>query len=178
MAIIERIAGDSVMDDIRGFFELIGELSAGFRDRSAEVQRLLTSAQTRYWLVAHADAPERNDLLGFLAELRERGMTFAGFLVNRVQRVPQGPFPTREELLSSQDADAWGPMVDALLGLPARAEARARRQRSAVASLTKAAGGSPAWLVPDMAGGVRTVEGLQQLASHLPPAPPASTGRY
>ena len=178
LAIVQRLAGDGVMGEIREFFTLIGELSQGFRDRSEAIGQLLTSPETAYWLVANAEAPERNDLLGFLGELKERGMRFAGFLVNRVQAVPEGPFPSASSLtpVDAIDVDAWGRMTEALLALPVRARTRASAQRDAVDALVAASGGASAWLVPDIAGGVRSMDGLLQLAGHLPPHPPVVGG--
>ena len=111
---VERIAGDGVMADIREFFGLLGELSTGLRQRSAEVASLLRSPRCRYWLVSDADAPERNDLLGFLDVLRQNDMGFAGFLVNRVQPSPPRQLPASGAL----HANFGGSLAEALLQLP------------------------------------------------------------
>lgn len=177
LSLVGRLAGDRVVTDIREFFELLRELSAGFRDRSEQVGSLLQSHQTHYWLVANADAPERNDLIGFLGELRERRMTFAGFLVNRVQPIPKGPFPTVEALRAAgAGRPGWDVAVDALRVLPDLAKARADAHRKAIRQLVRDAGGAPAWLVPEIPGGVRSVEGLMDLAHHLPPGAAAFVG--
>ena len=174
LAVVHRLAGDGVMGDIREFFTLMGELAAGFRERSADIATLLTSEHTAYWLVANAEAPERNDLLGFLGELRERDMRFAGFLVNRVQSEPTGPFPTVQTLGTAAEGEAWARMAEALMSLPQRAHQRAKTHRRAVADLVQSAGGAPAWLIPEIPGGVRTMEGLMALSEHLPPGAQAA----
>lgn len=172
LGVVERIAGAGVMADIRAFFALVGEISPGIRERSAAVAKLLRSDRCRYWLVSDADAPERNDLLGFLDELRTQDMAFAGFLVNRVQAVPRGPFPDRAALDALFDDATWRDVVADLEALPERARARALAHRAAARELVRAAGGAPVWLVPEVPGGIRTVEGLSRLAPHLPPRPP------
>ena len=173
LSIVGRLAGDRVIGEIREFFTLIGSMSQGFRERSEAVAELLCAKSTAYWLVADANAPERNDLLGFLAELREREMSFAGFLVNRVIPEPKGEIPSREELLAlSPREDGWPQAVDALLALPSSVSALARAQREAIDDLKRAAGGSPCWLVPEISGGVRSIEGLLSIAAWLPPRPP------
>lgn len=170
LGIVERIAGDGVMGDIREFFALFSELSAGARERSKDVAELLHSERCRYWLVSDADAPERNDLLGFLEVLREEGMQLGGLLVNRVQPVPTGPLPSLEVL-----TEALGEEVAlALVALPERAKTRAYGHREAARSLGRAAGGAPVWLVPERLGGVKDTQDLLALAPHLPPNPPAS----
>ncbi len=177
-AIIHRLAGDRVMSEIREFFHLMGDMSTGFRERSARIGEILVSPSTSYWLIANAQAPERNDLLGFLAELRERRMHFSGFLINRVQRIPSGPFPGARALHEAgAGLPGWPQMADALLQLPPRLTARAAAQRDAIHSLTEAAGGAPAWLVPDVPGGVRSLAELARLSTHLPPAAPDLPGR-
>jgi hypothetical protein len=61
-----------------------------------------------------------------------------------------------------------------LLELPERARARAEAHRKAARALVREAGGGvPAWLVPEVPGGVRSIAGVAALAAHLPPAPPA-----
>ncbi len=172
LGLVERIAGEGVMGDIREFFGLMSELSAGFRERSQSVAELLHGPSCRYWLVSDADAPERNDLLGFLEVLRTEGMQFGGFLVNRVQPVPMGTLPSPEAL-----REAVGPEVaEALLALPERAKARAYGHRDAARALARAAGGAPVWMVPERVGGVKDTDDLLALAPHLPPNPPATLG--
>jgi anion-transporting ArsA/GET3 family ATPase len=174
LGLVERIAGDGVMGDIREFFALVGEISPGIRQRSAAVATLLRAESTRYWLVSDADAPERNDLLGFLDELRAQGMRFAGFLVNRVQAVPSGPFPTEQALLDASDAPGWSAAAAVLAALPESARARALAHRQAARQLVKQAGGAPVWLVPEVLGGITSLDGLATLSPHLPPSPPTT----
>jgi arsenite-transporting ATPase len=173
LALVARLAGERVLGEIREFFELIQEMSGGIRERSEVVSELLRSPDTAYWLVTDAGAPERNDLLGFLAELRERGMSFAGFLVNRVQTEPRGPFPDAAALRAAgAGRPGWDDAVEALLALPDATRARARGHREAVRELIRRAGGAPAWLIPEIPGGVRSLAGLAELTEHLPPNPP------
>jgi anion-transporting ArsA/GET3 family ATPase len=174
LSVVGRLAGDRVIGEIREFFELLGEMSQGFRERSERVAAMLRAPLTSYWLVADANAPERNDLLGFLDELRQREMAFAGFLINRVLPMPQGEVPSRAALLrAGEDLPSWEAAVDAIRGLPDSVRALAVAQRQAARELVRGAGGAPAWLVPEISGGVRSVDGLRTLAQHLPPRPPA-----
>jgi anion-transporting ArsA/GET3 family ATPase len=172
LSLVERIAGDGVMGDIRQFFSLVGELSLALRDRSADVATLLRSPTCRYWLVSDADAPERNDLLAFLGVLRNEGMTFAGFLLNRVQAMPRGPFPTQHALMAALSDRPL--LVEALVDLPRLVEARALMHRQGARDLVRAAGGAPMWMLPEIAGGIGSVAGLQQLVPHLPPTQPVT----
>jgi anion-transporting ArsA/GET3 family ATPase len=174
LAVVESLAGDRVMSEIREFFTLIGGLSAGFRERSAAVATLLAAPGTGYWLVTDAEAPERNDLLGFLEELRTRGLAFRGFLVNRVRPEVVGPFPDPEALRAAFAEVPGGAEAAAfLVALPEQELLRARSHRKAIRDLAKA-GGADAWAIPELPGGVRSLAGLRALAPHLPPHPPAT----
>lgn len=173
LRLLERLAGASVMQDIAEFFSLIGGMSGGFRDRSAQVAELLRSERASYWLVADARAPERNDPLAFLAALRERGMRFGGFLVNRATPDPGLPDdwgPHRlPAALEGLDAETWAAWREALGRLPHAARAEARAQREAARRLSSSADGAPVWLVPEVTAGLDDVAGLAALARHLPP---------
>lgn len=170
--VVEQIAGAGVMADVREFFDLIGQLSDAFGDHGDMVARLLVSDATRYLLVTDASAPDRSDVLGFLRELRERGMQFAGFLVNRTaprvrpQSIPSTiPSPPDFE----GDWDAW---EQALLAIPETARARHQLHAEAADRLARSAGGAPVWRIPEVPGGVTDLEGLRLLVPHLPPRPP------
>lgn len=176
LALVETLAGDRVMGEIREFFTLIGGMSAGFRARAAAVADLLAAPDTGYWLVTDAEAPERNDLLGFLEELRRRRLHFRGFLVNRVRPEVKGPFPDPEALREAFAGERGGADAAAFLtALPEQELVRARAHRRSVRELAEA-GQAPAWAIPELPGGVRSLHGLRQLGPHLPPAAPVVPG--
>lgn len=174
MSVVQRLAGDRVMADIAEFFTLVQDIGPGIRARSAEVARLLASDQTRYWLVASADAPERNDLAGFLQTLRERRMTLGGFLINRCAAEPPAELPDRWPTLPVDGDAAWRAALDRLLREDRR---RYASQWAAAHRLSVRGGGAPVWMVPDLADALRTTEGLARLAASLPPNPPSLVGR-
>ncbi|MCB9694107.1 MAG: AAA family ATPase [Alphaproteobacteria bacterium] len=177
LALVERLAGDQVMAGITEFFELFGELSVGLQSRSAAVAELLRSDATRFLLVTDAGAPERSDALGFLEELHRRRMRFHGFLVNRT--APRASFARplgATDLVRPPgltDA-AWADWERALLEVPRLAAERARAHRENARALRDRAPDAAIWLVPEVPGGVRTLEGLVGLAGSLPPAPPTA----
>ena len=155
------------MSDISEFFGLMSELSGGFRSRAKSIGEMLTdNERTGYILVTDARAPERNDLLGFLDEIRDRGMRFDGFVINRVARHPSADVELPIELAGIEDWPAWRA---ALQRLVATSRVRADRQEAAVSRLVQAAGGAPAWRIPEIPGGVGDIGGLMDMAMHLPP---------
>ena len=173
--VVERLAGDSVMDDITEFFRLFSHLSGGFKDRSEAVAELLVSDRTRYYLVARASAPERNDILGFLSTLRDRGMNFSGFLLNRVATAPATGRSWSSDTLPRQpgiDASDWTAWVDAFTAHHRVLLQRADRHEAAAGRISSAADGAPVWRIPELVEGVGSMERLGRLGAYLPPNPP------
>lgn len=173
MKLVEQIAGDGTMADVREFFGLISQLSEAFGQHGDAVAALLASDQTTYLLVTDAAAPERSDVLGFLNELRERGMQFAGFLVNRTApQVRQRELPGHLERPEGLDDAAWAAWSEALMAIPEAARKRAIAHTEGVERLRRHAGSAPIWRVPEIPGGVTDLAGLQRLGPYLPPNPP------
>lgn len=175
MGVIQRLAGDRVVADISEFFTLVQDIGPGIRARSAEVARFLASDQTRYWLVASADAPERNDLAGFLATLRSRSMVLGGFLINRCTAEPPAEMPADWPNLPVDDDAAWRDALGRLLRDERR---RYASQWAAAHRLSVRGGGAPVWMVPDLADELRTTAGLERLSRSLPPNPASLVGRH
>ncbi len=175
VGMVQGLVGERVMADIGEFFQLVSGMSAGFRDRGAAVRALLRATDTRYYLVASAAAPERTDALAFLDTVREEGMQFAGFLVNRVTADPEvsdvdlAAMPGPPSDVTPED---WQHALEALERLARDARDTARAHRAAIASLRRHAPESPVWQVPELGDGIRTLAGLAELAAWLPPAAP------
>ena len=167
VGLLQRVAGDAVMGDIQEFFRLISGLSGHFRERGTVVRALLDSPRTRYLLVVNARAPERADLEGFLAALRERDLTLSRILLTRVAPFPppaQDPATLAGWLPSAPDAQEW---AAALIRFHADAQAAALLDRQAAARLGARAGNIPVTLVPDAPDSVRTLAGLTALSAEL-----------
>lgn len=167
VGVVRRLAGDKVLADLTEFFGLVSELSEGFRTRGAEVQDLLRADSTRYLLVANAAAPRADDLLEFLAALREGHQRFEGFVLNRVlDPLPATPDAV-EAALQRPDGDL-GVAVDRVLAT-LRTRARDATRHEHLAKLLRERSGAPVWRVPDVGGGIADLSGLVDLATHLPP---------
>jgi hypothetical protein len=59
----------------------------------------------------------------------------------------------------------------ALIALPAETMELARQHERAITSLSRAVGRAPVWAIPELAGGVRTLEALAELTAYVPPSP-------
>lgn len=163
--LLERVAGALVLEDISEFFRLISGLSGVIRDRNAAVYQLLHSDRTRFLLVSPPQEDQQDDVADFARALKAQGMGLSGILVNRVVLPPHLSRPITAERLPHGLPPS---MVDALLALPARIGDAARQHAIAVSKLSTAAGGAPAAVLPDLPGGIRTIEGLAELVPYLP----------
>lgn len=174
--VIRRLAGDQVIGDLADFFDLVAGLSAGLRERGAEVHALLRSPACRYFLVAQASSPREHDLAAFLDVLRAQEQHFAGFLLNRT--APPLGLPEADLLAAIPEAPArtpaaaWDETTEALRQAVHRRSVRAAAHAQTAQRLARSAN-APVWAVPDVDGGVTDLDGLIRLSTHLPPHPAA-----
>lgn len=170
--LLERMAGESVISDIGEFFRLISGLATALRERSAAVYTMLRSSQASFWLVTPPRLDAVPDVAAFTDALKTEHMVLAGLIVNRVILPPRLLAPiTRDRLPpvpSDADSAAWKSLSAALVELPERVEALARIQTAAIGKLSLAAGGVPAAVLPEVAGGVRTLDALARIVPFIP----------
>jgi anion-transporting ArsA/GET3 family ATPase len=169
--LVQRLAGESVMQDLTEFFHLVADLSVGLRERSAAVHELLRSNACEYLLVVHADNPNPDDAHEFVETLRAEGMRLAGSLINRSTE-PLEPDLTelrrgRPRAPDGIDPAGWDAAIDVLLALAAGQEARAQRHAQLAQDLRRLSH-APAWPLPDLRRGVDDLEGLTKLAAAMP----------
>lgn len=172
MSVFNRIAGASVLGDIREFFELLTSLSAGFRERSESVRQLLASPQTSYYLIASASNPHRSNIDDFLGALREREMNVVGFILNRHQQTPALP-DTLQDLPAPAPPPGypepqWQTYWATVLDLMQQRVDTHQGEQQAAQELSRSTH-MPVWLVPEHQEGISSVRGLLAMAHHLPP---------
>jgi anion-transporting ArsA/GET3 family ATPase len=169
-SVIDRLAGASVLEDIREFFRLASGLSGALRERNAAVYTLLRSDRTRFRLVTSPQADQTDEVESFARVLRDEQMALHGLVVNRVVAMPRLGRPIAADRLPRPDGlgDADWDRTAAVLGaLPERVATIARRHADAIAALSAAAGGAPVAVVPDRAGGIRSLDGLASIGPFL-----------
>lgn len=170
-AILERFLGERTIGDIAEFFSAFQALWDGFRERSGQVRDLLRAPATRFLLVATPAPAARREAIDFVARLREGGMPFGGFLLNRCLEAPKFGVPGQFGAPPPGHEVEWAELVGALSVLPARRRASVLAQESSIHELvTRGPIGARVWRIPDLAAEVADVRGLLQLAPHLPDA--------
>lgn len=91
----DRLIGNRLLADMLEFFRAFGPLYDGFRERAAEVQKLLRAKETLFTLVAGPGEDRIPDAMFFARKLREAGHRLGPIVVNQVHPQaaprPRGP---------------------------------------------------------------------------------------
>lgn len=163
--VLRRLVGQSTIGEIAEFFELFRDLWEGFHVRSNELKSLLSSEQTRFYLITSPAPTARGEALFFLDQLAEFEVPFGGFIINRVERPP----------IHNSSANAHLPeglpksVSDALVAIPEKQRQTATEHSKSIQSLLSAGPeGANHWVVPDLGRPINKLDDLLELASHLP----------
>ncbi len=180
---LARFTGAAFLEDVARFLVAFEGMYGGFKQRAAEVKKLLSSRESAFVLVTSANALTIDEALFFHRTLKESGIETAAVVVNRVQRDPrrfggpeqQGPLAEALQLTALKDlpgvpAPGEPPLDDGAQPLSARL-ARTLEEQAALADLDKreierlahALGGVPLYTVPRLRRDVHDLSGLWQV---------------
>jgi anion-transporting ArsA/GET3 family ATPase len=165
-AILKRLTGVDLLDDVSALFRALGGLIDGFRERAAAVKALLADSATTFLIVTSPEREPVAEAIFFHGKLREAGMPFGGLIVNRAAVVDESlgdPVAVRAAL-----RDELG---DALAAKVAQSVADlqllAARDADSIERLKAALDEPEPIVVPRLDGDVQDVEGLLALYRHL-----------
>ena len=164
-SVLKRATGVDLLSDLAEFFNAIGDMSEGFRDRAREVEALLCEEATTFLLVTSPRAAAIADARFFHGKLDEAGMPFGGLIVNRVREgVEATPGPELErELTELLDERLAGKVLRDLGDRNRLAERDARNIELMRAEMA----GDALIAVPELEGDVHDLDGLAAVARHL-----------
>lgn len=171
---LKRVLGQGTVGEIADFFEVFRDLWEGFRERSEDVDALLRSDRTRFFLVSTPSPTAREDARYFVEVLAERQLPFAGFLVNRTVAPPAHPSVPEDGLPADLDLppERAEAVREALLRVHALRRGLAEDHRASIEVLTAGAPPSAScWTVPEQPRDLHDLASLAGLAPHLPEAP-------
>jgi anion-transporting ArsA/GET3 family ATPase len=83
-SLLRRVTGVDLLEDLSVFFGALGGLIGGFKERSREVDALLSDPGTTFLLVTSPEREPIDEAIFFWRKLRAAGMPFGGVIVNRV----------------------------------------------------------------------------------------------
>ena len=169
--VLNTMLGERTIGDIAEFFSAFQGLWEGFRERSNAVRALLAAPNTRFLLVTTPEPGARAEAIAVLEVLAQRGLPFAGFLVNRCAALPHAGDPAFGRPTGVDTAA----LEDALRGLLSAQWARVAREDAAITSLAQAArsagaafGDVPVWRIREQPSPPHDVDTLATLAHELP----------
>jgi len=163
--VLRLLVGRSTIGEIAEFFDLFRDLWEGFQSRSIELNHLLSSDRTQFFLVTSPSPASRNEALFFLDHLHDLKMPFGGFIINRVERAPSHKTVPSESLSDAIPAPVRQALEEALTR---QAELASAHDESIAALLSAGPAGAPHWPVPNLGRTVTSREELLELSAFLP----------
>ncbi len=166
LAVLRRIVGVGMLEDLTSFFRLLSGLLDGVQERAVEIQSLLIDPATAFLIISSPERDPVEEAIFLGGELTRLGLRSSGLVVNRAHAVD----PT------GSDAEATATRLEPALGaeLARRAAGRhaelqllARREEASVARLREALHNPPTFLLADRGPGVHDIPGLLSLHEEL-----------
>jgi anion-transporting ArsA/GET3 family ATPase len=165
-AILKRLTGVDLLDDVSALFRALGGLIDGFREIAAAVKALLADPATTFLIVTSPEREPAAEAVFFHGKLREAGMPFGGLIVNRAAIAD----PALGDVVAVR-AGLRDELGDALAGKVAQSVADhqllAARDAESIERLKIALDEPDPIVVPRLDGHVQDVEGLLALYRHL-----------
>jgi anion-transporting ArsA/GET3 family ATPase len=167
---LARFTGQDFLRDLAQFLVAFEGMYEGFKQRAAEVKRLLSSKESAFVLVTSANPLTIEEALFFHRALAGDGVATAAVVVNRVQRDPHrfsGPDAVgalREALALSQIKDGGDPALSQRLSRTLHEQATlADLDRREVVRIERMLAGVPVYKVPRLRKDVHDLAGLWQI---------------
>jgi anion-transporting ArsA/GET3 family ATPase len=163
-ALLKRVTGVDLLQDLSVFFGSLGGMIDGFTERASRVKALLRDPATTFLLVTSPESEPVAETIFFHRKLCEGAMPFGGLVVNRLREAGSGADGAQPTGLD----EALGPSLAGRVVESAAGHARlAARDARNVARLREALGGASTVVVPQFDDDVHDVEGLARVVGHL-----------
>jgi len=166
-AILKRLTGVDLLDDVAVLFRSLGGLIDGFRDRAAAVKALLSDPATTFLIVTSPEREPVAEAIFFRGKLREAQLPFGGLIVNRATVLHEGERGD-PVAVAAQLRDRLG---DALAAKVAAGfedlRLLAARDAESIERLKAELDEPDPIVVPRLDGEVQDIEGLLALHRHL-----------
>ncbi|HVA44558.1 MAG TPA: ArsA-related P-loop ATPase [Acidimicrobiales bacterium] len=156
---VSKVVGAEVVDDAVAFFQAFEGMEAGFRDRAARVETLLSDPGTAFVVVASARKDTVIEAAYFIDRLSTSGFETANLVVNRLH--PRFGEPGTAARLRAEGRD------DDLVTNLAQLEAVGEREEGHFAELAAAVAPAPVTRIPFLADDVHDLGGLEKVATYL-----------
>jgi anion-transporting ArsA/GET3 family ATPase len=165
--VFTRAFGEGFYKDLQGFLGAFSGMFGGMRAHAEAVRKLLSSEEAAFLLVTSPEPAALSEAAFFQAKIKELGLPFAGYVLNRSWAYTRG-FLGPETIPLGPDATETD--IRAVRKLTQLAEAerwRAQRDRDLLARLRMETESGSAIATPHLGGAVEDLVGLGALARNL-----------
>jgi len=164
-AVLRRITGVELLDDLTTLFRLLAGLLDGFRRRAADVNALLGDPHTGFLIVTSPEHSAVEEALFFAAELDRAGLHRCGVIVNRFHPLDRAPHDA--VTVAARLHDRLGTrLADKVACTHAEVQRLASRDAGAVERLLRTLRDDPI-CVPDRDADVHDIASLVDLHNDL-----------
>ena len=166
LAVLRRLTGVDLIDDLSEFFNAMSGLIGGFRERATRVEELLGAEGTTFLIVTGPAGEPIEEAVVRHDKLLERGMSRGGLVVNRVHGASE--VETGEEEVAGSLREALGDdLAERVLDSYRDRRGLVERDAANIAELRERAGDVPLLTVPEMADEIHDLAGLLSLQPSL-----------
>jgi anion-transporting ArsA/GET3 family ATPase len=169
LGVLKRITGAELLEDLSVFFQALGGLIDGFRERAEAVRALLADPATTFLVITSPQRDSAEEAIFFAGKLRSAQMDFGSLIINRVHFVgnENEPAPALATVAGQLSGEFDEPLAAKLLSSYSEALALAERDAATIERLIEETGEPEPVIVPELAGDVHDVEGLVAIHDRL-----------
>jgi anion-transporting ArsA/GET3 family ATPase len=166
--VLGSIFGEGFTHEMRAFMGAFSGLFAGIRMRADRLRSRLSSPDAAFLLVTSPEEASLEEAGFFRDMLRQKGLPFAGYVLNRSWAREDGLAHPEALLRHVEDSDAARDGVKALIHLAENERARAEAHRGLLARLAeRLPAGAVAVAAPEAGGDLEDFGGLVRLGEAL-----------
>jgi anion-transporting ArsA/GET3 family ATPase len=170
MALLARVSGIDLIGEISGFFNALGGLLDGFRERARSAERLLRDPDTTFLIVTSPSREACGETEFLHSKLLHAGMPFGGLIVNRVH-LHSLDGCTPQELHAMLEPELGERLASRATENLRDFDVLARRDREGIERLRETLGEPEPVIVPELGEDIQDLGGLASLAELLLAAP-------
>jgi anion-transporting ArsA/GET3 family ATPase len=169
--LVERVFtkafGEGFYSELQGFLAAFSGMFGGMRAHAEAVRELLMSSEASFVLVTSPEPSALAEAEFFEAKIRDLGVPFAGYVLNRSWAYTRGFVGPESIVLPSECSEVERVALRKLTQLADVERWRAQRDRDLLARLRMQTGGAAAIATPHLGGAIEDLAGLAELARNL-----------